>query len=64
IARNCQEAAKGTEEVSSNITGVSSAAEQSTQSAAQVLSAAQELSTQGIALKSEIDKFIGEEKAA
>lgn len=64
IGRNAAEAAKGTEEVSSNITGVTQAAESSAAGAAQVLSASGSLSEQAARLKNQIDRFINDVRAA
>ena len=64
IARNVQEAARGTKEVSSNIAGVNQAASESGAASQQVLSAAGELSKQSEALKSEVEKFLAEVRAA
>ncbi|HET8728418.1 MAG TPA: methyl-accepting chemotaxis protein, partial [Alphaproteobacteria bacterium] len=64
IGRNATEAAKGTEEVSSNITGVTQAAESSAAGAAQVLSASGSLSEQAARLKNQVDQFIDDVRAA
>ncbi|HET8727956.1 MAG TPA: HAMP domain-containing methyl-accepting chemotaxis protein [Alphaproteobacteria bacterium] len=64
IGRNAQEAAKGTEEVSSNITGVTQAAESSAAGATQVLSAASSLSEQSARLKRHVDQFIDDVRTA
>jgi len=58
IARNVDQAATGTQDVSSNITGVTQAASETGQSAGQILTASQELSLQSETLKSEVDKFL------
>jgi methyl-accepting chemotaxis protein len=58
IARNVQQAAQGTQEVSSNITGVTSAAGETGAAATQVLEAAQGLSERGEELQGEIEKFL------
>jgi methyl-accepting chemotaxis protein len=64
IARNVEQAAAGTQEVSSNITGVTQAAGETGQVATQVLSAAQELARQSTTLRSEVDTFLADIKAA
>jgi methyl-accepting chemotaxis protein len=64
IARNCQEAAKGTQEVSANITGVNEAADETGKSAQQVLGVGRELAQQGDALRAEVERFLGEVRAA
>ena len=64
ITRNVQEASKGTSEVSSNIAGVNDASAEAGKSSAQVLEAAQELSQQSETLKTEVDKFLAEVRAA
>jgi methyl-accepting chemotaxis protein len=58
IARNVQQAAQGTQEVSSNIAGVTSAAGETGAAATQVLEAAQGLSEKGEELRNEIEKFL------
>jgi methyl-accepting chemotaxis protein len=64
IARNVEQAAAGTQEVSSNISGVTQAAGETGQVATQVLSAAQELARQSTTLRSEVDTFLADIKAA
>ncbi len=64
IARNVEQAAAGTGEVSSNIAGVTKAASESGESANEVLSAANDLSQQSEMLKSEVDKFMAQVRAA
>ncbi len=64
IARNVSEAAKGTEEVTSNITEVAQAAGSTGSAAGQVLSAAQNLKAQADGLRTEIDSFVEDVKAA
>ena len=64
ISRNVQEAATGTRDVTSNIGQVSEASSATGAAATQVLSAATELSTQAEALRSEVDKFLAEVRAA
>ena len=64
ISRNVLQAAQGTREVSSNIAGVSEAAQQTGAAATQVLSSASELSENGEVLKAQIDSFLREVRAA
>jgi len=64
IARNVQEAASGTQEVSKNITGVTTASQEAGASASQVLSASEELSQQSELLKTEVNKFMAQVRAA
>ena len=64
IARNVQQAARGTQEVSSNITGVSQAATATGETAGSLLSAFEELTNQAVALRSEVEGFFAEIKAA
>jgi methyl-accepting chemotaxis protein len=64
IARNVEQAAAGTGEVSANIGGVTQAAGDAGQSASQVLNAANELSKQSEMLKSEVEKFMAQVRAA
>jgi methyl-accepting chemotaxis protein len=64
IARNVQEAARGTQEVSSNICGVSQAASETGQTAAKLLSSANELSQQSEMLRTSIEGFFAEIRAA
>ncbi len=64
IARNVQEAARGTQEVSSNICGVSRAASETGQTAAKLLSSANELSQQSEMLRTSIEGFFAEIRAA
>ena len=64
IAGNVQEVAKGTKEVNETITGVSTAASETGQSASQVLEAAGELSKQSDNLRSEVENFLSEVRAA
>jgi methyl-accepting chemotaxis protein len=64
ITRNTQEAARGTGEVSRNITGVNEAAAQSGKAAADVLDASTRLGEQAQTLRSEIDKFFADIRAA
>ena len=64
IARNVEQAASGTQEVSSNIGGVNQAASDTGAAATQIQSAAGELSQQSELLRSEVDKFLGNVRAA
>ncbi|MDA9437815.1 hypothetical protein XH98_01530 [Bradyrhizobium sp. CCBAU 51745] len=64
IARNIQQAAQGTQQVSTNITGVSQAATETRQTAARLLGASEELSVQAAALRSEVETFFAEIRAA
>ncbi len=64
IARNVQQAAAGTQEVNSNIGGVTEAANQTGGAATQVLSSSGELSRQAEMLRSQVDSFLSDVKAA
>lgn len=64
VARNIQQAALGTNEVTINITGVTQAAETSSSAAAQVLSSASELAIQSDTLRGEVRKFVDFVRAA
>ena len=64
IARNVEEAAKGTQEVSSNIGGVTEAANSTGAVANQVLTSARSLSEQSGELRSLVQRFLTEVKAA
>jgi methyl-accepting chemotaxis protein len=64
IARNVQEAARGTHDVSSNIGGVSQAAIKTGQTAASLLRASNELSRQAAELRSEVEGFFSAIRAA
>jgi len=64
IARNVQEAAQGTHDVSSNIGGVSQAAGQTGITASELLTASQVLSIQTDALRSEVEDFFAAIRAA
>ena len=64
IARNVEQAAVGTEDVTSNIGGVNQAANDTGAASSQVLSAAGELSEQANSLRTEVEKFLGDIKAA
>jgi methyl-accepting chemotaxis protein len=64
IARSVAQAAQGTSEVTSNIGGVSQASQQTGAAATQVLGSARELSQSGETLKSQVDSFLREVRAA
>jgi methyl-accepting chemotaxis protein len=64
ISRNVQSAAEGTEQVSSNIIDVQRGAGETGSASAQVLSAAQALSSDSNRLKLEVDKFLNSVRAA
>ena len=64
IARNIQHAAGGTSEVSSNIVGVSSASTEAGTAASEVLSASDALRREADVLRSEIDAFLENIRAA
>jgi methyl-accepting chemotaxis protein len=64
IARNIQHAAGGTGEVSSNISGVSSAAAEAGAAAAEVLNASAALRRESEGLRTEIDAFLSNIRAA
>jgi len=57
-------AAQGTQEVSTNITSVTTAAEHTGAAAAQVLEASGELSRQAEVMRGQVEKFIAGVKAA
>jgi methyl-accepting chemotaxis protein len=57
IARNIQQAAQGTREVSGNIAGLSGAAEETRETATRMLSAAGELSVQSETMRSSVEDF-------
>ena len=64
IARSIQQAALGTTEVSTNITGVSQAANESTESAAKLIEASRQLGLHSEALQKEIESFLADVRAA
>ncbi|WP_407154246.1 methyl-accepting chemotaxis protein [Bradyrhizobium sp. STM 3557] len=64
ISRSVQDAARGTREVNSNISGVQQAADQTGQAAQQVLSAAAQLSSQSRDLAGQVNRFLSEVRAA
>jgi methyl-accepting chemotaxis protein len=64
IARNVAEAARGTGEVSENIAGVNDAARETGVAATHVVESAAELSRNGETLKTQVDAFLREVRAA
>jgi methyl-accepting chemotaxis protein len=64
ISRNVQQAAQGTQQVSANITDVQRGAGETGSASAQVLSAAQSLSSDSNRLKLEVGKFLDTVRAA
>jgi PAS domain S-box-containing protein len=64
IARNVSEAARGTAEVTSNIADVSGTAQETGTAASRVLASAGELSGSSVTLKSEVDAFLRDVRAA
>jgi methyl-accepting chemotaxis protein len=64
IARNVQEAAQGTGQVSSNISGVNQAADKTGSAASKVLSSAEQLSGQAATLRADVDRFLANIRAA
>jgi methyl-accepting chemotaxis protein len=64
IARNVQQAAHGTQEVTSNISGVQQAANDTGAAATQVLGAAEQLSQQSNDLASQVNRFLADVRAA
>ncbi|MDJ0950846.1 MAG: methyl-accepting chemotaxis protein [Alphaproteobacteria bacterium] len=64
ISRNVGEAAKGTTEVSSNITSVNQAAGETGASAKQVLDASSKLNQESQNLRTEVERFLQEIRAA
>ncbi|GJL84483.1 MAG: hypothetical protein DHS20C02_02580 [Micavibrio sp.] len=64
ISRNVQEASTGTNEVTSTITGVSDAAGESGRSAGEVLGVAKELSERSETMKTEVEGFLKNIRAA
>jgi methyl-accepting chemotaxis protein len=64
IARNVAEAARGTGAVSENISGVNDAARETGVAATRVVDSAAELSRNGDALKTQVDVFLREVRAA
>ena len=64
ISRNVQQASAGTQEVSNAIVQVSQAASEGGSAAGQVLSSAQELSQSSVKLRSEMESFLAQVRAA
>jgi methyl-accepting chemotaxis protein len=64
IARNIQQAAAGTQNVSNNIEGVSDAANQSGETASDVLQSSDGLAAESEALSNEVGRFLARIKAA
>jgi methyl-accepting chemotaxis protein len=64
IARNIQQAATGTQNVSDNIVGVSTAANQSGETASDVLKSSDGLAAESQALSNEVGRFLARIKAA
>jgi methyl-accepting chemotaxis protein len=64
IARNIQQAAHGTQDVASNISGVQQAATDAGAAASQVLGAAEQVSQQSKDLASQVNRFLSDVRAA
>ncbi|MGC8477415.1 MAG: globin-coupled sensor protein, partial [Acetobacteraceae bacterium] len=64
IARNVQEAAGGTEQVSATIAGVTEAAEQAGSASGRVLTASGTLSAEAEGLRGEVTRFLSALRAA
>ena len=64
ISRSVQEAARGTQEVNSNISGVQKAADDTGAAAGRVLGAAEQLSLQSKDLAGQVNRFLSEVRAA
>jgi len=64
IARNVEQAARGTQEVTDNIGEVTQAAGNTHEAASQVTDVAGDLNNKSDTLKSEVEKFLGEVRAA
>ena len=64
IAHSIQQAATGTQQVSSHIVGVTAAADESGKTAKDVLGSTERLTAQSEALGGEIDRFLSRIKAA
>ncbi len=64
IARNVQQAAQGTNEITSNVSGVQQAAGDTGAAAHQVLEASNELSRQSETMRSQVEFFLHNIKAA
>ena len=64
IGRNVQQTATATTDVSGNIGGVTEAADSTGRAAVEILTAASKLAVQSDSLRSEVDKFLGQVRAA
>jgi len=64
IARNVQEAASGTGQVSRNIAAVNQAAEKTGNASTTVLASAEQLTNQAATLRADVDRFLGNIRAA
>jgi methyl-accepting chemotaxis protein len=64
ITRNVQQAARGTTEVATNITDVQRGSSETGAASSQVLSSAQALSVESVRLKTEVDRFMANVRAA
>ncbi|MCH9019155.1 MAG: hypothetical protein IIA73_02140 [Proteobacteria bacterium] len=64
ISNNSQQAAQGTQEVSTNVAGLNQAASETGAAASQMLEAAGGLAQQAETLRTEVDKFLAEVRAA
>ncbi len=64
IAKNCQQAATGTQQVTDNIGGVGRAAEMTGAASSQLLSLSEGLSRQAGDLRHEVETFVTQLKAA
>ena len=64
ISRNVQFASDGATQVSGSIEGVTRASEETSHGSGQVLSAASELARNGEVLRTQVDKFLREVRAA
>lgn len=64
ISRNVQEAATGTKDVSSSISSVTQASQEAGAASGQVTSAAKELSEQSELMKTQVEKFLAQVRAA
>ena len=64
IAQSVQQAATGTQEVSTHISSVSDAAARTGETAGEVLTSARQLSEQGEVLRATVDEFLTQVRAA
>lgn len=64
IARNCQQAATGTQQVTQNISGVGQAAEMTGAASTQLMSLSNALSSQAVDLRSVVETFVKDLEAA